>query len=236
MVPNLSAKCLFCNLWTSGTLPPVFTISIWLYQPHLLARANCNVLKLFRRTALHNESSSSHVSFSYPTLIIKKFRLLAIILIFCTTVQMTWGKEGTFDEKGKMGTLNLLLCCSQELSSGIIICFWNLLYLHVSFVYITANIWWEYCKISLLFFYIWILDLLFKYRIRFSTKILLNPSLSKIVEEKWVSVLSVVCGRNEWRQASWKVRVISVELKCFASRQPVKCDANSGKQVAIVGC
>jgi hypothetical protein len=41
------------------------------------------------------------------------------------------------------------------------------------------------------------------------------------VEEKWVSVLSVVCGRNEWRQASWRVRVISVELNCFASRQPV---------------
>jgi hypothetical protein len=116
---------------------------------------------------------------------------------------------------------------------GIIYCCRNLLYLHVSFVYITANIKWEYYKNSLLF-----LDIRFVIQVSHavSTQIFLSPSLSKIVEEKWVSVLSVVCGRNEWRQAFWKVRVISVELKCFASRQPVKCDANSRKQVAIVGC
>lgn len=28
---------------------------------------------------------------------------------------------------------------------------------------------------------------------------------------------------------------MSVKLKFFAARQPVKCDANSGKQVGIVG-
>jgi hypothetical protein len=32
------------------------------------------------------------------------------------------------------------------------------------------------------------------------------------------------------------VREISVQVKFFDSRQPVKSDANSGKQVAIVGC
>jgi hypothetical protein len=198
MIHNSREKFLFCNLWISGTLFHVFSVSIWLNQPHLFARAKCDAWRLFRRTALQNETSSRHLSFSYLTLIIKN-SAVGDDTFFCTTVQIKWGKGGTFDDKGKMGTLHLLLCCSQDLSSGIIFCFWNLLYLHVSFVYSTANIKWDYCKNSLLFFCFWILDLLFKYRIQFPIKIFLSPSFSKIVEEKWVSDLSVVCGRNEWR-------------------------------------